>query len=469
MKPQALSRREFLKGIGLAAGGAALAACQPKTVIVEVETEKEVTRVVETEKLVEKEVEKVVKETVVVDRKLIRWHHRLGGWEIYADRIQAFEEAYPEAKVNEEEFPEGSATYGPKIAALVAAGMVGDVTWTAIGTGSFQFLALGGALAELDELVAADTSGFTLDEYYPRVIKSLRFGPGGQGTGAVQALPELAHGVQDCLFFNKTLFEQEGVGLPDDTWTLDDLLTAARALTGGDRFGFTPTTGDYSNIRNLTLPWGGELINEEGTQSLLEDDAVKQGIRWNHDLFFRDKVAPTAAELAGGLNQMFLAGLVAAYTSGGWGLSIKNVVQDQFEWDMVLMPVGPTGRRGGHLHVDGEAVLAQSQNKELAYEFIKFLTDYQGALGIVREIGLAARPDVYTDPSATSNPHLVLLGKSTEEAAEHRGSANQRKQELQTTVKAIFDPLWTGDEEPDDVWFAEASAELQRFLDKPPE
>jgi ABC-type glycerol-3-phosphate transport system substrate-binding protein len=347
--------------------------------------------------------------------------------------------------------------------------MVGDITWVAIGTGSFQFLAQGGALAELDELVAADTSGFTLDEYYPRVVKAFRFGPGGQGTGAVQALPELAHGVNDCLFFNRTMFEEEGIDPPDDAWTLDDLLVAARNLTGGDRFGFRPASGSYSNIRNLTLPWGGELINEDGTQSLIEDDAVKQAIRWHHDLYFKEKVAPTAAELAGGLNQMFLAGKVASYASGGWGLSIENVVQDAFEWDMVLMPKGPAGQRGGHLHADGEAVLAQSENKELAYELCKFLTDYEGGLGITMEIGLAARPDVYTDPKVTANPHLVLLGQSTEEAFEHRGPANQRKQELQTTVKAIFDPLWTGDEEPDDVWFAEASTEVQEFLDKPPE
>ena len=456
--------------MGLAAGGAALAACQPKTVIVK-ETVKETVIVEGTPKVVEKEVEKVVekvvKQTVVVEKKLIRWHHRLGGWDSYAECIRRFEEAFPEAKVNEEEFPAGSAEYGPKIASLVAAGMEGDVTWTAIGTGSFQFLAQAGALAELDELVAADASGFTLDEYYPRVVNGFRFGPGGHGTGAVCALPELAHAVNDCLFFNKAMFEQEGVGLPDDTWTLDDLLTAALALTGGGRFGYKPAVGDYSNVRNLTLPWGGELINEDGTRSLIEDDLVKQAIRWNHDLFFKHKVAPTAAEIIGGLGEMFVAGQVAAYGDGGWGLEIDEMVEGKFEWDMILMPKGPGGQRGGHLHCDGEAVFAESENKELAYEFAKYLTDLEAGVGIAQEIGLVARPDVYTDPRIADDPHVVLLGKSAEEAAEHRGPANLRKQELMTTVRALFDPLWTGDAQPDDAWFAETSAALQKFLDKP--
>jgi arabinosaccharide transport system substrate-binding protein len=52
MKKQ-LSRRDFLRGAGLAGLGLAAAACQPKTVVVEKEVEKEVT--------------KVVKETVVVE------------------------------------------------------------------------------------------------------------------------------------------------------------------------------------------------------------------------------------------------------------------------------------------------------------------------------------------------------------------------------------------------------------------
>ena len=103
MKANTLSRRKLLKGAVLALAGAgmtALAGCQPKIV--------EVTR----------EVEKVVKETVVTEKIqemiLIRWHHRLGGWQCDADRIQRFEEAHPGVKVNEEEFPAGSAEYGPK-------------------------------------------------------------------------------------------------------------------------------------------------------------------------------------------------------------------------------------------------------------------------------------------------------------------------------------------------------------------
>jgi hypothetical protein len=73
---------------------------------------------------------------------------------------------------------------------------------------------------------------------------------------------------------------------------------------------------------------------------------------------------------------------------------------------------------------------------------------------------------VFQDSRITKDPILVKIGKSTEEAFDHLGSANLRKQELQTTVSAIFGPVWTGDKKLDDAFFAEASKTLQTFLDK---
>ncbi|MBV7338199.1 extracellular solute-binding protein [Chloroflexi bacterium TSY] len=325
---------------------------------------------------------------------------------------------------------------------------------------------LNNGLAPLDELVDADSSGFSLDEYYPRIVESLRM------EDKIYGLPELAHSVATSLFFNRDMIEAEGLEAPTNDWTREDLLQMALQMTNEDRFGYLASTGDYSAIRNHTLPYGGELISEDGTTSLLESEEVKQAVQWVYDLFYTHTVAPTPQEIqgtGGGTSQMFLAEKLASYQSGGWGLSIRNVVEDKFNWDMVLMPTGPAGVRGGHLHIDAEAVTSQSEIPDLAYEFCKYLTDKEGGVGVALEIGLAARPDVYEDERITSNPHLLLLGQAADEAAEHINPANLRKQELQTTVRAIFDPLWVGDEEPNDAFFAQASDTLQEFLDKPAE
>ena len=394
----------------------------------------------------------------------LRWHHRLGDYQSYPLRIAAFEEANPGVTVVEEEFPAGSAEYGPKVASLIAAGTVGDVAWTALGSGSYQFLMQNNGLAPIDDFVDADASDFSLDGYYPRIIASLRF------EDKLFGLPELAHGVQTCLFYNQDLLEAAGLELPTMEWDREKLLEVAREATGGDVYGFLPATGDYSNLRNHTLTHGAEIMSVDGTTSLLEDEGTKEALRWVHALFTEHQVAPTPQQMQGtgrSAEQMFVGQQLAMFQSGGWNMSIGTLVEDAFTWGVVLMPKGPAGHRGGHLHIDAEAVTSLSQQKELAYEFVKMLTDHEGGVQVALQFGLAARPGVYEDERIASNPNLVLLGQATEESAEHINPANLRKQELQTTIKAIFDPLWLGDVSPEDAFFADASAQFQEFLDKP--
>ena len=101
-----LSRRSFLRGMGVTGAGLAamMAGCQPKTVVVE----KEVTVEVEKEKIVEVEKEKVVKETVVVEKmtgpvgledQTLRFGY--GGWaQSYAEiMITNFQSRYPNVNV----------------------------------------------------------------------------------------------------------------------------------------------------------------------------------------------------------------------------------------------------------------------------------------------------------------------------------------------------------------------------------
>ncbi|MBN1400538.1 MAG: extracellular solute-binding protein, partial [Anaerolineae bacterium] len=148
-----------------------------------------------------------------------------------------------------------------------------------------------------------------------------------------------------------------------------------------------------------------------------------------------------------------------------------SLIKDRFNWDMILMPKGPTGERGGHLHVDGYAVLRDSQNKDIAYEFCKLISNEEYSRRYAVEVnGLTARFDTYEDEGARqAQPYWKELQQSIEEAGPHLGPANLRKQESQTLISALFAPLWVGDEQPDDPWFAKTSAEWQDFLDKPVE
>ena len=95
---------------------------------------------------------------------------------------------------------------------------------------------------------------------------------------------------------------------------------------------------------------------------------------------------------------------------------MQDVVKDAFKWDMVLMPKGPAGNRGGHLHADSFAITSTSKNKELAYELCKHLTDKEAGVGFGSMYGLACRFDTFQDERLTKDPLLVKIGKTTEEA-----------------------------------------------------
>jgi ABC-type glycerol-3-phosphate transport system substrate-binding protein len=473
MDSKVWTRRAFLKGAGVAAA-ALLAGCAPKVVeVTRVVKEKEIVKeTVVVSKEVAKEVTKVVQQTVVVEKVkdmiLIRLHSRLGDAKkkVYEASIARLQAAQPQVKVNIEEFPEGSATYGPKIAALVAGNAVGDLTWNAIGTGSFQFLASNKALAAIDDMVAADKS-VKLEDWYPRVLKGFRMSEAGQGSGNLYGLPTDSHGVQAVLFYNQDLIEKEGQKLPTDDWTLDNLVEFGLKMTKDGRFGYAPVVGDYSNMRNHTLRFGGEIISEDGKKSLIDDEKCKQAFQWVADCYFKHKISPTAQQIVGNQDQMFLAGKLVAWASGGWGYNTcKTVVKDAFKWGLVMHPKGPSGNRGAHLHADSFAITAASKNKPLTYELIKFLTDKEAGVGYGSMYGLAARFDVFQDARLTKEPLLVKIAKTTEEALEHRGSFNNRKQELQTTINALFGPVWTGDKKLDAAFYGEASKTLQTFLDK---
>ncbi|HEY3111451.1 MAG TPA: extracellular solute-binding protein, partial [Chloroflexota bacterium] len=79
-----------------------------------------------------------------------------------------------------------------------------------------------------------------------------------------------------CLVYNKTIFDEAKIKYPDDSWTLDNLLEAAKATTvPGKQWGW-----DYSYIGNWAMesmyfrPFGADVFDENETASALTSDAA---------------------------------------------------------------------------------------------------------------------------------------------------------------------------------------------------
>ena len=453
------SRREFLRIAGVGATGLLAAACQPQVVKETVVVKEEVEKIVEKEVIVEK-----VKDTI-----LLRWHHRLGTeWDMFASAITAYKDIRPEVIVHEEVVPASGYEFGPKLVTIIAGGMGGDIAWMANGSGSFQFFAMNEALLSLEPLVASDGTGWSLDEYFPQAIDMFRMSPEGVGPGGTLfALPELAQTYPNFNFFNRDLFQEKGVPEPNDDWTREDLLEHALQMTDDDIYGFLPNWANFTSMRMQMLPYGVELITADRKNSRLNEPEVQFALRWLFDLFTKHKVAPTAQAITGNSLQMFLGQRLAMIQHYIYPHRAA-MIGDAFDFDMVLMPKGPSGSRGQAISGDGEGILKQSKNVEIAYEFIKLLTDKERQLLLVKEINLGSRPDSYEDPSV-QQPWVQRQYQMLQTAADYLGPYNFRKQEINQLVAAMFGPAANGEVDVDDAFFAEKHEEFQKSLDKPRE
>jgi ABC-type glycerol-3-phosphate transport system substrate-binding protein len=244
-----LSRRDFLRMAGSLAAGAALAACQPKTVIVEKEVEKEVTRVVQetvketvviegTPKVVEKEVTKVVKEVVTatpapVEAKTLEWWVNWGGiWGKACENIaQMYMFGRPNVQVN---VLKASASL-EKLLTAVAGGTAPDVM-TSIWTAD---LAMRGAVLPLEDMM--DATGFDRDNFYEaQWIRS-------SWDGKIYGVPGVESAFIVGLGWNKDLFAKAGLDPEKGPATWEELRSFSDAMTERDDagnvtvMGFRPT------------------------------------------------------------------------------------------------------------------------------------------------------------------------------------------------------------------------------------
>jgi multiple sugar transport system substrate-binding protein len=151
-------------------------------------------------------------------------------------------------------------------------------------------------------------------------------------------------------YVNKTLFKQEGVPLPAETWTWTEWADAARRLTKPDKnqWGLGPALN--ANIQVSLLPMmisnGGHHLSADFKRTNFMDAATLEVIRWAADRVMRDRswVPPGVAGVG------FPNGnLAMAYgNSGGIGSAAGGFVQsvaDKFEWDVMPQPRAPrTGK-----------------------------------------------------------------------------------------------------------------------------
>lgn len=289
---------------------------------------------------------------------------------------QAFMDSHPGVKLAEEVTAWG--TYWQKMLTSTAAGESPDVMMHSPYY-HVQFAA-NNVTIPLDPFIERDK--ISLDEYYKGAIDSGRWQKGQvhTGSGELHAFPNYWH-TGTMWFYNKKLFDEAGVAVPDDTWTWDTALDMAGKLTkkAGDTvevYGMATPLDGNGRINSWIFQAGGDFYDEEYRKCTIKSEPAMEAFQWMTDLVVKHKVA-MPPEPDQQFNP-FQTGRVAFGLQGDWMITPFEEIKE-FEWNIFMPPKHPrTNSNVIDAYQNGIAISSSAKDKDTAWQLVEWLVHGDG-------------------------------------------------------------------------------------------
>ena len=391
-------------------------------------------------------------------------------------RIPPFVQQFSHIKVERESI---SGDMIVALRAMAAADTLPDNLHSYTGGQQYHGFALGGSLLMVDALIARDK--LDLKGWFPEMIDIMKI------DGKLYGLPFKGQLLSAGFFYNASLFEKRGVPLPNDNWTMDDVVKAATQLTvrqGNDitQWGYAIQGMAGENFTPAMRQYGGDTFSKDGKKAAIDTAAVLEGMQWYENLLQRERIMHPAATTAPvTADQDMIDGKIAMIGRTYFNYKTNTMltkVGDKYKWDSVMMPKHPkTGKRGGMFAGDAHSVWKNTKAPDAAFEFLKWVTnkEFGVALGLQTKgsTTLGGRPDVYGDERILNHPQLpkqtqqVQL-KSVNEIKEPFSAAfNYRNPDIERVRDAGINKILGGEMKADAGSMKALNSELQNILDMP--
>ena len=247
--------------------------------------------------------------------------------------------------------------YYEKVKVMLAGGNPPDLMWMGQG---FAMFATRGAFLDIDDLYG----DLNPDDFYMEAVNWYKL------NGRLHGFP---YGVDvNNVFYNKDLFDDAGVSYPDDNWTVDDFLDAAKALTqdvDGDGM-----VDQYGFAGSLPIGiYGDSLLSDDGSECTIDAPGAIRLQQLNIDLVNKYKISPPPDSDIKSLGEQvsFLMGRVAMWTTLNLQLVELRRKVDAFEWDIARIPMGTV--QSNWASSSGFAVSRTTKHPKEAVELLKVL------------------------------------------------------------------------------------------------
>lgn len=289
---------------------------------------------------------------------------RFATWDVAEDvdlqqsLVDKFNEEHDDIEVTLEAY---GSEFDTKISAGMGSGDTPDVMYM------WNYPSYSAGLEPLDEFIAGEGEEYKADFY--------------EALWDYNSLDGATYGIPigfttHCLFFNKDIFDEAGIEYPTADWTWDDLQTAAETITdktGVQGFAFQMKPDPYDFEMYL---WsnGTAYCDEEGNlDGSLNSDASKEVFQMFQDM---EKAGYATATEGDGTDE-FRAGNAAMYIYGSWSIDTLN--EDGVNYGVTTIPAFADAGQDSVsiLSSSGLSMAADCENKEAAWEFIKYWTSVE--------------------------------------------------------------------------------------------
>lgn len=253
-------------------------------------------------------------------------------------------------------------------------------------------------------------------------------------------------------YYNPALFAKAGQAVPDERWTWDTWLDAARKLAAVPVAGGpapdgpkTFATDDVNFWEMFTWAWGGEILSKAETECVLSRPPAPDAIQWRADLTTKHGVVPTAQDLQGtNVRALFEQGRLAMHTSGNWALTdIQGAAQ--MPWSVAVMPQGRAGRwtlGSGAIY----GAFKEAKQHDAAWTLLADLVAGEGMKTLAAESSLlpSLRPMIKQELLPKYKPEWLKVVLEASKNARQPHYNHPRYVEMNQVFAEQLAPVWRG-------------------------
>jgi multiple sugar transport system substrate-binding protein len=189
--------------------------------------------------------------------------------------------------------------------------------------------------------------------------------------GQTHGLPRGGSGANGYVY-NRKLFDKAGLKYPENDWTAEQFLEAAKKLTVKEGDKFVQWGADWPNWDQGML-WsnGGDFSDDKYTKSLIDSPESTEYFQWKQDLLVKHQVVPTPADSKAITGSAFATGKVAMENTGFWGFYDYIKLKD-LDFGFVATPKFK-GKQVGYTSQAVHSMWKSTKAPDAAWEYLKFL------------------------------------------------------------------------------------------------